>query len=371
MRQVTDYLPIGDWIVQLSPILSYPRKAIVELTMECNLNCIYCFRRTCNETFGVMSEKVFSRVLSELKHSGVKRIIFTGWGEPLTHPKVLEYLSMAKNAGFNIVLNTNGTLLETFAEDIVKIGVDEVVVSIDAVDESIYGKLRYPGTVSKVLRGLQELYKAQKRQDKVILLGLEFTTTTLNYTQLPKIITLATNVKAVYIRLSNIIPINKEMEEYACFMNDQCRKEIMKYIDIVSKLVLEYPVRLFKVNFELKAQRTCPIVSDNCLFVGWDGKISPCLHYGHSYQTYLYGIRRRINRIIFGDVMKDSLISIWHRKDYHSFRFMARTGYLPSCLDCEVAEYCVFTENNLMDCWGRSPTCAHCPFIYGLSACPL
>ena len=340
------------------------------MTMECNMDCLYCFRRSCPERFGRMDEKVFGRVLGELRRAGVRRIVFTGWGEPLTHPKALELLELAKEGGFNVVLNTNGTLLEGCAEDVVKAGVDEVVVSLDSVDEVVYSELHPGSSVSEILSGLRRLREASVRLGGHVVVGLHSTLTTLNYRQAPAVLRTALRLGAAYVRFSNVVPLNREMEGLACYMDDACKKDVESFFKSL-KVLLEVPVRVYRPNLTPKAQRTCPFTRRDCLFVGWDGLVSPCLHYGHSYTVHLYGIGRKINRITFGNLAEESLMEVWRSRPYQAFRFRAEVGFLPSCLDCDMAEYCAFTEDNTMDCWGNTPTCAHCPFIYGLVACPL
>ena len=48
---------IGEWKIKLNTTVSRPKRAIVELTMKCNLNCTYCFRKVCSGPFGSMDEK--------------------------------------------------------------------------------------------------------------------------------------------------------------------------------------------------------------------------------------------------------------------------------------------------------------------------
>ena len=360
---------VGCWEVRLASS-SHPREALLELTMECNMDCLYCFRRGCPELFGRMDERTFRRVLWELRRAGVRRIVFTGWGEPLTHPKALEFLEEAKEGGFNVVLNTNGTLLESCAEEVVKAGVDEVVVSLDSADEGVYSELHPGNSVSEILRGLRSLREALVNLGRRVVVGFHTTLTTLNCRQAPAILRTAFRFGAAYVRFSNVVPLNREMEGLACYMDEDCRKAMESFFKSLGML-LETPVRVYMPNLTLKAQRTCPFTRRDGLFVGWDGGVSPCLHYGHSYTTHLYGVGRRIDRVTFGNLTEESLTELWRSRPYQAFRFRAEVGCLPSCLDCDMAEYCTFTEDNTMDCWGNTPTCSHCPFIYGLTACPL
>jgi len=360
---------VGRWKV-CPTASSRPREALLELTMECNMDCMYCFRRGCPEQFGRMSERVFRRVMRELRGVGVKRVVFTGWGEPLTHPKALEFLKAAKEEGFNVALNTNGTLLESCAEEVVETGVDEVIVSLDSVDDGVYSELHPGGSVSRVLRGLKSLQETSVRLGGRLVVGLHSTLTTLNCRQVPAIVRTAFRLGVAYVRFSNVIPLDGEMEGLACYMDDACRERVESAFRSLGAL-LETPVRVYRPNLTLKAQRTCPFARRGGLFVGWDGRVSPCLHYGHSYRTHLYGVGRKINRVTFGNLAEKSLMEVWRGEAYQALRFRAEVGYLPSCLDCDVAEYCAFTEDNSMDCWGNTPTCSHCPFIYGLATCPL
>ena len=362
---------VDEWIVRVNDSVSFPKEAMVEVTMACNLNCIYCFRRGTDETFGVMDEKHFQKLIETAKKSEVRKIVFSGWGEPLTHSKILDFIGLAKSAGFNVILNTNGVLLYNYAEDLVELGVDEIVVSIDATDVEVYGKLRIGGKVTEVIKGLQSLHEIQMKKHRLLKLGLEFTVTRLNYNQIPKVIELADRVKASYIRLSNIVPLHEDLEEIACYNDDKCLKEMEKSYGVIGKLVLERNVNVYRINLTIKSQRMCPFMVNNALYVRWDGNVAPCIHYAHNHDIILFGIRRRLNKVIFGNIRDEELVNIWRNVKYATFRFRTKYGYVPSCLDCELAPYCVFTLSNEMDCWGNSPTCAHCPFLYGLAACPL
>lgn len=360
---------LGEWVISVSP-LSRPEKLMIEVTMKCNLSCSYCFRNSTNEYFGTMGKELYDKIVNEAKEARVKWFIFSGWGEPLTHPNILEFIKEAKEAGIKVVLNTNGTLLKKFNKHLIDLGVDEVVVSVDAAEAEIHGRLR-GGNLIEIINGLIELYELRRRYSHLMRVGLEFTLTRLNRHELLKLIDLAKKVGASYIRLSNIIPIRKELEDHACYNDEECRRDVEKYMDVISKLSLEHNVQVYQTNLELKAQRACPFAMYKVMFIRWDGLVTPCIHYAHDYVFWLFGIERRVYKVVFGDLHKESITDIWLNPDYVKFRFRALTGYQPSCLDCVLVEYCNLTLNNIIDCWANTPTCAHCPFIYGLTACPL
>ena len=43
---------------------------------------------------------------------GTRQIILCGDGEPFLHPRLFDLISVAKDAGFHVMLYTNGTLLD-------------------------------------------------------------------------------------------------------------------------------------------------------------------------------------------------------------------------------------------------------------------
>ncbi|MGC9010355.1 MAG: radical SAM protein, partial [Sulfolobales archaeon] len=82
---------IGDWVIYLSNE-SRPKELMIEISTYCNYACIHCFRygaRDFKQCF--MSKDLFMRVINEAKRVGVRRIIFSGWGEPTTHPNFIEF----------------------------------------------------------------------------------------------------------------------------------------------------------------------------------------------------------------------------------------------------------------------------------------
>lgn len=144
---------IGEWIINLADD-SHPRELMVETTTYCNYECIHCFRRMTEEPLGSMSLETYRRLLETVSRAQVEKLSFSGWGEPLVHPHIMTMLREAKENGFKVLLNTNGALLSEHAKQIVDIEIDELIVSIDAVNTELYSSIRLKGKLSNVTRGL-------------------------------------------------------------------------------------------------------------------------------------------------------------------------------------------------------------------------
>ena len=84
------------------------RKIYVEISNLCNLRCAFC-PGTCR-TPGRMTPEQFAALLPKLRPY-TDYLYFHIMGEPLCHPQLQEFLSLAGEAGFRVILTTNGTLL--------------------------------------------------------------------------------------------------------------------------------------------------------------------------------------------------------------------------------------------------------------------
>lgn len=85
------------------------RKIYLEITNICNLSCSFCPKT--KRPAQMMSVDRFSALLPKLRPF-TDYLYFHLMGEPLCHPQLKEFLSMAGDAGFRVILTTNGTLLQ-------------------------------------------------------------------------------------------------------------------------------------------------------------------------------------------------------------------------------------------------------------------
>jgi len=84
------------------------RKIYVEISNLCNLSCAFC--PGTKRSPGRMSPEDFAKLLPQLRPF-TDFLYFHIMGEPLCHPHLAEFLEMAGQQGFRVILTTNGTLL--------------------------------------------------------------------------------------------------------------------------------------------------------------------------------------------------------------------------------------------------------------------
>ncbi len=317
-----------------------------------------------------MDEEVFRTVLIRAKEAGVTKLVFSGWGEPTVHPQFLEFLDEAKSRGFRIAVNTNGYYLAELSEKLVKLNVDEIYVSLDSLDIELYSRIRRGGELPKVVKGLEKLLNLKsssgtlKPEVKAI-----FTVTRLNVDEIDRVFTYARSLGISEIIYSYYIDYLKAPPELECLNVAECRDKFKEKLTRVAIKQLELGPRVVKPSISPTTSRRCPFASNKALFVRVDGKVSPCIYYSRSWRTRVMEVERRIREVVIGDITKESLRDIWSK--YAELYFRLYFTFIPSCLDCSLVNYCALTMSNEGDCWGYTPTCAHCPYLYMLSYCPL
>ena len=84
------------------------KKAYLEITNICNLSCTFC-HGTKRKPRVMTPEEV--TVLANKLRGQVQFLYFHLMGEPLLHPNLGDFLRIAGELGFRVILTTNGTLL--------------------------------------------------------------------------------------------------------------------------------------------------------------------------------------------------------------------------------------------------------------------
>ena len=116
------------------PILSLR----ITITNRCNENCIYCHHDGMVSSKEEMTPDEIYRISKIAKKIGVNKIRLSG-GDPLVRKDIVEIVEKIASLDFkDISLTTNGVLLEKYAEDLKKAGLDRVNVSLDTLNRETY-----------------------------------------------------------------------------------------------------------------------------------------------------------------------------------------------------------------------------------------
>lgn len=146
----------------------FPRDIIIETIAKCNLKCIMCPQPYLKRERGEMSMEVFKKIIDEVAvESPNSRIWLAIMGEPLlTGNKFLEMLKYAKEKKLEVHLNSNAEYLsEDLAKAIVDIGLDEIIVGMDAFTKETYDKIRVAGDFDKTVNNIKKLIEIKNSME--------------------------------------------------------------------------------------------------------------------------------------------------------------------------------------------------------------
>ena len=176
-------------------LLDFPIQLDFELNASCNLKCPMCpisAESPKGKGKSTWFDFEFYKELIDysVKH-GTKAIKLNYINEPLIRNDFIKFIDYAKTKGIvDIYFSTNGILLsEKVSENLIKSGLTRLQVSIDAVTQDTYDKVRPGGSLEKVIANLENFLKIKKKLNSTIpLVRVNFVKTTLNEFELDKFI---------------------------------------------------------------------------------------------------------------------------------------------------------------------------------------
>jgi radical SAM protein with 4Fe4S-binding SPASM domain len=175
-----------------------PELVVLLPTARCNLKCAMCPQWG---EVGTGRGLAPSELRRELAFEQVKQLVdevarfkpqfHLSGGEAFLNSDLYRMLAYIKSKGLICGLTTNGTLLADGARELVSLGLDQLVVSIDG-PEKIHDSIRgVRGTFARATNGIREILKARKGASRPQVV-LQCTISSENVTILREMIRLAT-----------------------------------------------------------------------------------------------------------------------------------------------------------------------------------
>lgn len=131
----------------------------VSVTDKCNLRCSYCIPPAGVEYLShdnVLRNEEFLRFIELFVKLGVKKIRFTG-GEPFVRKGFIDILRETRESFPDVALciTTNGVLLEKHLDDLQRLDVRQLNVSLDTVRKGRYAAITGCDVFDEVQRGIR------------------------------------------------------------------------------------------------------------------------------------------------------------------------------------------------------------------------
>jgi len=147
-----------------------------EVTDHCNAVCIMCPRdkHENGRPHGIMDLEKYKRSIDEIVALGAKKIVLTGFGEPLIDRTLEQKIAHAKSYHLNTYIITNGSLItRARAKSLIEAGLDEMRVSFYGMRPETYNvvmeRLDYHVATSNLLGFLEERASRGMKKPKLEL----------------------------------------------------------------------------------------------------------------------------------------------------------------------------------------------------------
>jgi len=304
----------------------------VEVSTHCQLSCLMCpksiFRK--DWIYEHMDLETFRKIPFKL----FKYAHLQGWGEPLLNPNIVEMIEIAKREGCSVGITTNGILLDEFADDLIRSGVDLVAISIASPREEDHKRIR-GGDLHEIVEGVRSL--VEKGAPKVVLTTIMLRDTVGHLRELVEL-AWKCGVKEVIANNLDYIP-SKELYELKVFSKNG-NPEITKLIEDAKEVANRLNVKLVVRPLKLEECIVCAENPTKNCFVTVFGDIAPCV-YAHlptkseTIRRIFEGREFYVPKLYFGNLKGRGFKRIWNSKKYKEFRntflkrFSMLTGLFP------------------------------------------
>ena len=285
-----------------------PPVVMIEPTNICNLKCPLCptGNGTLKRKKGYMSFEVFQKIINDIEKTAFM-VVLWNQGEPYLNKDFSKMVKYASDRGLFTLVSTNGNI-DYNAEEVVKSGLDSMIVSLDGTEQETYNKYRINGKLDKVLDGVQQIVEARKKLNrKNPLLRWQFLVMKHNEHEIAEIKQLSKELEVDNLEFKSVQIYSKE--------------DIKKYLPTNPKY------RRYKVNgdnFELKfgIKNRCRRIWTNAV-INWDGEVAICCF-------------DKDGDFKVGNVIESKLSELWKNKKIIKVRNQILTDrkQIPICRNC-------------------------------------
>jgi MoaA/NifB/PqqE/SkfB family radical SAM enzyme len=210
----------------MEPSTIFPESISLTITNACNLRCKMCGQWSeegyiaQNGPSKNLKLNKWKSIIDELAENGAGSVLLRG-GEPFLFPGFLELIRYINSKNIFTSIDTNGTQIHLFADELVRLGNIHLTISIDG-PEKVHDRIRgLKGCFAAIKQNIHLLRECERKHEKKISTSLTFTISSDNYDHLGQIPDIAreltiptiTIVPYYWIPESDGLNYEKELQE--------------------------------------------------------------------------------------------------------------------------------------------------------------
>ena len=100
-------------------------------------------------------EEIVKKIKSECQNETPNLWLFN-WGEPFLHPKLAEFIRIAKAHALPVMLSSNMTTKLDFKE-VIRAEPETIKISLSGMTQEVYGKTQARGNIETVKESMRKL----------------------------------------------------------------------------------------------------------------------------------------------------------------------------------------------------------------------
>ena len=311
----------------------------VSLTELCNLRCRYCMPEdgVCKKNHeDMLTQEEILNVIKAASKIGITKIRLTG-GEPLVKKNIVDIVREIKKIDGieEICMTTNGVLLDKYALDLKKAGLDRINISLDTLNKDKFKYITRIGELDNTLKNINKAIEVgfKKIKINVVLIGGFNDDEIIDFTKL-------TFEKPIDVRFIELMPMydSGDFGENAYIPYNDALDKIKKYYDRkneIKKINSDKGsvAKLYHIDGAIGNIGFISPVHDhfcaecNRIRLTADGKVKPCLH--SNQEILVKGLKEddiveKLKEAIYSKPEKHELLSYTSRS--HAERNMNQIG---------------------------------------------
>ena len=263
------------WGLRRPIVWGRPFMLMVEPTNFCNLKCPLCPSGNGDMT-RERGHMDLGRYRSLIDETGDDLVLLLLWnqGEPFINKEFVEMVRYAHARRIPTMTSTNGHFVRTREQalDLVDSGLDEIIISLDGVDQETYERYRVGGKLERVLEAARLLAAAKRERGSATpLVNLQFIVFRHNEDDLPEATRLALELEAdkFLVKTAQVY----SSEDAATFLPEQ--ELYRRYEGAGAKGDGSPGPEGNGLRVKGQPVRGCKVLWYSSM-VNWDGAVAPC-----------------------------------------------------------------------------------------------
>lgn len=304
----------------------------IKPTNYCNHRCYYCsyadsalgLRDSVNMQDQIPWEKM-QEIINDIGDMGVKAVTFSGGGEPLVYPHIVDTMKMVLDRGIDLSIISNGQLLKDERADILS-GAKWVRISFDSANAETYSRVRKipMGAFDEVCSNIKSFSKLKSKECE---LGINFV---INHENADQVYDMAQMVRELGVNhIKFTARVTKDLFEY----HEPFRESVIEQIHKAEELNTDSFRVINKYECDFDSALVFHREYDKCYI----NKIF-CVIAADS-KVYFCHDKAYVASGVVGDISDKSFKELWFDSEV-----IERYRTFNPCVECN--HHCVYDDRN-------------------------